>query len=80
MCGIVGLCEPGRGAQVDRELLARATVTACQHAGLPVGLHGCSAIGAIGHDRFIGRPRAGLEEAGLKTRLSSFAFFVNFVF
>ncbi len=25
MCGIVGLCEPGRGAQVDRELLARAT-------------------------------------------------------
>ena len=25
MCGIVGVCEPGLGAQVDREALARAT-------------------------------------------------------
>jgi asparagine synthase (glutamine-hydrolysing) len=25
MCGIVGICEPGPGAQVDREALARAT-------------------------------------------------------
>jgi asparagine synthase (glutamine-hydrolysing) len=25
MCGIVGVCEPGLGAQVDREILSRAT-------------------------------------------------------
>lgn len=50
-------------------------MTAEQHAALPIGLHWRSAIGTVGHDRFIGRGPADREEAGHRPAYP----FVNFV-
>ena len=37
-----------------RQLFARSTVLACEHAVVPIGPHRGSAVGTVGHDILIG--------------------------